>query len=484
MVQGPEDHSAHGDVGAVGDTHMGHSDDMPGVVEQMRIVRDGIAEFAAAGHARYSDQAGESGAGSDADDAFDQSYEAIIVSAQMAGMRLDDFAESRIESLQAERRLSVILSAAVLALVLAVAGSAFVFVDRTVSRRLARLADATRRLSAGDASVEVPTWRSGDEIGVLSHATQQFRSALLKQAALTQEQEQRAAEDRDRSRLIREITTVFQDDADAAVSALVEAGSAMSRSTAKLTEASTQSASQASEAATTAKTANANVDSVAVSSAELGSAVREIATRTADATQIVEAVNQAVETSNEQMNGLTAMAERVGEVVSLITDIAEQTNLLALNATIEAARAGEAGKGFAVVATEVKSLADQTAKATEGISGQIRDMQAATSVAVTAVSGITNTLREVTHVTGLIATAVEEQSRTSKEIGESTGDAATGKSAVGENVAAVLKAVVTTDRTVADVERASKDVLDQAKPDGSPHSKLHPEARGFISGAL
>ena len=205
------------------------------------------------------------------------------------------------------------------------------------------------------------------------------------------------------------------------------------------------------------------------------SSLREISRQVSRSTGIAgQAVEQAGRT-NGTVRGLAEAAGRIGEVVGLIQSIASQTNLLALNATIEAARAGEAGKGFAVVASEVKTLATQTARATEEISAQIAAMQAVTSGAVADIQGIGGTIGEMNEITTTIAAAVEEQSAATAEISRSVGQAAAGTSEVSGNVVQVTEAAAQTGAAATQVLGASGELARQAE-------RLRAEVERFLSG--
>lgn len=181
------------------------------------------------------------------------------------------------------------------------------------------------------------------------------------------------------------------------------------------------------------------MQSVASATLQLGASVNEIARQVHESSAIAtEAVGQAKKT-DDRVNELAQAAERIGEVVNLITAIASRTNLLALNATIEAARAGEAGRGFAVVAQEVKELASQTAKATGDISAQIATMQTATQEAITAIKGISATINRIAEIATTIAAAVEEQGAATQEIARNVQDAASGTTQVADKLTDVSR---------------------------------------------
>jgi methyl-accepting chemotaxis protein len=163
------------------------------------------------------------------------------------------------------------------------------------------------------------------------------------------------------------------------------------------------------------------------------------------------------------MQGLAKSAQKIGDVVNLINEIASQTNLLALNATIEAARAGEAGKGFAVVASEVKSLATQTAKATEEIGAQIADIQSSTTAAVDAIGGISSVIGEINTITTTIASAVEQQGAATQEIARNVQQAAQGTNEVSSNIGGVTEAAASTGAAANQVLSASGELSQQSE---------------------
>jgi len=217
---------------------------------------------------------------------------------------------------------------------------------------------------------------------------------------------------------------------------------------------------KAARVATAAEEASVNVQTVAAATEELSSSVGEIGRQVGESTRIAaDAVGEATRT-NDTVHGLSQAADKIGDVVKLIHDIASQTNLLALNATIEAARAGEAGKGFAVVASEVKSLANQTAKATEEITAQVAAMQGATGDVVQAIEGIGATIGRINDITTTIAAAVEEQGAATQEIARNVNEVSQGTGQVSSNIVGVNQAVVETGTSAGEV-RASAEQLDR-----------------------
>lgn len=223
-----------------------------------------------------------------------------------------------------------------------------------------------------------------------------------------------------------------------------------------------QAGRQATAVAAASEEASTNVHTVAAAAEELSSSIEEIGRQVTQSSTIAGKAREDVERTNVSVRGLSEAAQAIGDVVRLITDIASQTNLLALNATIEAARAGEAGKGFAVVASEVKSLANQTAKATEEISVKINDIQTATGESVTAIQGIANIIEQMSEISGAIAAAMEEQGAATKEIARNVQQAAAGTAEVSSNVAGITDVVDQTGIASKHVLEASEQLSRQA----------------------
>ncbi len=236
-----------------------------------------------------------------------------------------------------------------------------------------------------------------------------------------------------------ELANTFEKTVMGSVEAVGAAASELESTAKAMSTTAEQTSHRSTTVSAAAEEATANVSVVAASTEEMGKSVSEIAEQVSHSTNIAsQAVDRAKDTS-DTIESLARAAEKIGEVVNMISDIAEQTNLLALNATIESARAGEAGRGFAVVASEVKSLATQTAKATEDIARQITEMQGITEKSVGAISAIQSTIDEMNEVSVAINAAVEEQSAATQEIARNTHEAAEGTQDVSRNIVAVLE---------------------------------------------
>lgn len=340
----------------------------------------------------------------------------------------------------AQARLVWVLLVLSLGVVLAVVGLAVWVVRRTVTAPLLALATAFQGLAAGDVTTTVPDLHGPDETGVLAGAARAFKTSLTRKLELEAEA---AAETAAREqRLARTGTAAAAFDAEIrqALAALGEAAGQVQGVAGTLHAVTRATAETNSAVAGAAGQASANVRSVAAAAEELAASVAEIGRQAGQSSHIAERAVQEAGATTRAVEGLAGTAGRIGEVVRLISDIAAQTNLLALNATIEAARAGAAGKGFAVVASEVKTLASQTARATEEISGQVTAIGGATGAVAAAIRGIGGTIEEMHRIAAAIATAVEQQAAATREIARNVYEAARGTEEVGIRIGGVGEA--------------------------------------------
>lgn len=359
---------------------------------------------------------------------------------------------------QAQRGIAqraMVLQIALLAAALLLAFGSMVAVRHRVIKPLKAIRDAMLKVAGGDLGAGVPFAERRDEIGALAGALATFKQNAVEKTEIEDQQREQASWTTQRQHAIEAYIGTFETQMNEALGALRKASEQMRTTSEGMSAVSSQTNIQVHMAAKASGDASANVNSVAAASEQLSASITDISRQVTHAASIASrAVDQARQTDGT-VQGLVATASRIGEVVGLINDIAGQTNLLALNATIEAARAGEAGKGFAVVASEVKSLATQTAKATEEISQQIAAVQKVAGDAIDAIKGIGGIIGEVNEVATAIAAAVEQQGAATQEITRSTQQAAQGTNQVSDNIAGVIAGADATGAAAENVKSAS-----------------------------
>ena len=350
------------------------------------------------------------------------------------------------------------------------------FLGKGISRPMTRMCSAMRELAAGNFDVVLPGLGRRDELGEMAGAVEEFKVQAIARAerdAATQEAQSKAASAARRAELIR-----FADEFEAAVGAIVANVSSsavqLEASAGTLTRTAETTQSLSSQVAGASEEASTNMQSVASATEELSASVDEIGRRVRESSEIAEAAVRQAEQTDGRIGKLSRAAQQIGDVVKLITAIAEQTNLLALNATIEAARAGDAGRGFAVVASEVKSLASQTAKATDEISNHISGMQGATQESVAAIKEIGGTIGKISEIASTIASAVEQQSSATQEIARSVQNVAHGTQEAATNVMHV-------NRGATETGSASEEVLNSARALSGESTRLREELDRFMA---
>lgn len=374
----------------------------------------------------------------------------------------DSLKQSGNQIIDASRLLVMIMAALGIGGLVAAAVIAVVVI-RTLTKPISRLTAAMGRLSGGDLEVEVPDAESKNEMGAMARALEVFKTNMIHTRALDIQQKEEQAAREARAERVTSITGKF----DAAVSGILndvsDAVSKMRVTAESMTDTASGAAERAQTVAKASNAATVNVQAVAGASEELAASVQEIGRQLENSTKVATEATEQAKQTNTLVESLSAATEKIGTVVRLINDIAEQTNLLALNATIEAARAGEAGRGFAVVAAEVKTLANQTAKATEEIGAHISAVQSVTGESVAAIRSIVETIDKINEITAQVSAAVVEQSAATQEIARSVQEAALGTQSVDENITGVTHAADLTGAAASEVRGAADGLAERSQ---------------------
>ena len=356
--------------------------------------------------------------------------------------------------------VAIAVSAAIVISIVAAMG---ILIGRSISKPITAMTEEMSDVAAGNLEAQIDGVNRSDEIGAMAKALLVFQENGIERRKLEEQERANQARREERTKRMEELTSAF----DAKVSERLQTVSAASVEMQSTAETLTQTASttqdRTANVSAAIEQASANVQTVSAAAEELSSSITEINRQMTQTTTIIRDAVQESKTAEDLIRNLALSANKVGEVVALITDIAEQTNLLALNATIEAARAGDAGKGFAVVASEVKNLANQTAKATESITDQISGIQNATNAAVSAIEGIGKTVSQVDEISASVASAVEEQGAATQEIARNVEEAAQGANEVAENVVGVNTASQETGAAATEVLTAAEELSQQAE---------------------
>lgn len=362
---------------------------------------------------------------------------------ELASEREHEATEALLASQSKTRNIIIWVALTVIA-----AGVLFSWViGQSIASPLAALVGVMRRLAGGDVTAEIPAVNSRDEIGAMARALLVFRDNVRERVLLEAEQSESIAQKGRRSEAVERMVRSFAEASNAALGAVRQAAQRLTRSAEGLGETAGKVGSEAEHAGRAAGAAAKNVSEAAVATEQLSGSVAEVARQTATSTAVASRAVAEAKRTVVIMGTLGDTAARIGEVVGLIQSIAAQTNLLALNATIEAARAGEAGRGFAVVAQEVKSLAAQTAHATEEIAHKIGAIQEASSDAATAIATVSKVIQELSGIAASVAAAVEEQNiavvAITENISHAASDAETGAKAMRSVEGAAVGAGVT-----------------------------------------
>ncbi|QOG16653.1 MULTISPECIES: methyl-accepting chemotaxis protein [Bradyrhizobium] len=366
--------------------------------------------------------------------------------------------ETNASTFQARQETSLATSVMLALGALMLVGSAlfvWLYVGRNILRRIRELQRAMQLLSAGDLDTEIVRSRQNDEIGAMKETLTVFRASMIEARALASEQDKDRVAKAERAAHVEARIAEFEGTVRTALDNLAQSANSMQSTAQSMSNTADQSNALVNAVASAAEETSVNVQTVSSGTEQLSSSIEEISKQVVTSAAIAKKAVDEAGATDTTVQSLADSASRISVVVDLIQTIASQTNLLALNATIEAARAGEAGRGFAVVASEVKSLASQTAKATEEIRTQIASMQQVTTSAVGAIQGIGRIIGEINDVTTTIAAAVEEQGAATREIARNIQHAAGGTSEVSSNIVGVSTASAEAGAAAGEVLSAS-----------------------------
>jgi methyl-accepting chemotaxis protein len=344
--------------------------------------------------------------------------------------------------------------------VIGLLGAVTLIIARKMSSALVAMTSAVTRLGEGDFGIELPGLDRGDELGDMARSIEQFKLKAAEKARneAVQEEERRQVAERNKGKALQEMAETVERETNTAVGEVATGTDRMARNAILMTDSALLLGKNSSSVAAAAEEALANAQTVAKASSQLSASIADIASQVNSSRALTLEAVTASTAAQATIAKLSEAAGKVGAVTNLISEIAGQTNLLALNATIEAARAGEAGRGFAVVAAEVKSLAEQTAKATSEIAQQITEIQDATQASVASISGIGEVIRNVEAVSSTIARAIEEQNIVTVEISRTVEETSLAAREVASQIISVSNEATETGRRATEIRDGSAEI--------------------------
>ncbi len=383
----------------------------------------------------------------------------IVGIAEAAMAQMISYAEQQASA--ALRALAIDGGLLLLATVLTAAG--MVTIHLRVTGPIRKMTAVMRRLAAHELTVDIPGTNRGDEIGAMAATVQVFRDSMAETDRLAAEKESSQQAREKRSQAVQALVEEFQTELTNLVGSLSVAANGLEDTARMMTAATETTDTQVSAVAASAGEASSGAAAVSAATEELSASIAEIGRRLDETANTARSAVEEAQRTSGVVHQLVEGAEKIGAVVELISDIAGRTNLLALNATIEAARAGDAGKGFSVVASEVKSLAQQTTKATSEIGSQVGGIQEATRQAVTAIEGIVRLIGQISDIASSIAAAVEEQNAATADIARNVHQTASGVQDVTVSIGGVQQATEGTGQAAQRVLTAASDLAQQSQ---------------------
>ncbi len=347
-------------------------------------------------------------------------------------------------------------------LLVVILGAGIILVAMRASVRPIQRLSMVASTLAKDQPTQIPYLERRDEVGAMAAALDVLAQASAERRRLTAMTADEQAIRAERQAAVDEAIEVFGRSSKGVMEAISAAAAQLRGAAQSMRTVAGDTTRQSAAVTAAAAEASNNVQAVAASSEELAASIAEISRQVIQASDMSRQAAMDAEGSAEKVSRLSSAAQKIGGIVGLINDIAGQTNLLALNATIEAARAGEAGRGFAVVASEVKSLAEQTAKATQDIARHIADIQAATNESAASITNITVRVQEINQIASMVANAVKDQGAATNEIAQNVQEAAQGTNNVSTNIVGVTRAAQDSSATSAQVEAAAAELSNQS----------------------